>query len=352
MPFYLDTGFLKYPWGVILCLNYLYLLVYVYLKSDKWTWVRHLYGNRSMTILLSAVTAVSFIGGLVGFEKIAMSWPFALLMLAFTSVLGLRTVDDIHHWRRRRPVAVISHSAVFIVFVAIMFSSGDKEMVRITVPEGHPVHSGTDASGKPVHLPFVVTLKDFKVDEYPPKLYLLDRNDGSSSKEHLFVEKTGDSAVIGDWKLTAVRITDHAGGVPVVFVRAEHIDTDVIKEGWVSCGSPGIPSAVLPLSEHSVVAMPYPEARSYMSEISVSDEKGQHDFSVRVNHPAALGTWRIYLSGYDTKNGKWSRYVILECVNDGWAPVKKAGLWLVLISGVLMALTAGGGKKEKEDASS
>ena len=71
-------------------------------------------------------------------------------------------------------------------------------------------------------------------------------------------------------------------------------------------------------------------------------------YNIKVNKPAKVGAWRIYQVGYDKERGKWSTYSVFECVKDGWYPLIRTGLWLILASGAAMALTAGRSRRKKE----
>ena len=94
----------------------------------------------------------------------------------------------------------------------------------------------------------------------------------------------------------------------------------------------------------------YPDGspKTFLSQVKISDKKGERNFDIEVNHPAKVGAWRIYQVGYDKAMGTDSRYSVFECVRDGWYPVIKTGLWIILASGILMALTAGYKRKKSK----
>ena len=83
------------------------------------------------------------------------------------------------------------------------------------------------------------------------------------------------------------------------------------------------------------------------------DEEGeQRRVNIEVNKPAREGAWRIYQVGYNTQQGRWSTSSVVECVRDGWWRVVQVALWMLLATGVVMFLTAGGKRlkpKDKED---
>lgn len=373
----IDNSFLRYPWGLIIALNYLYLLVLIYVQSDKWPWLKRLYDGYACISALASMVVVTIIFGLtrqdpsteglvglLGFSRMTSSWPFNILLLYFTTTTGLAVVGDLHHWRQRRLAAVLSHLAVFVVLVAGIFGSGDKERVSVTTQVGRTTHIGLNRSGEQVQLPFTITLREFAMDEYPPKLYILSTRTESSSEDFLSVENEGDEATIDGWHIVARQSVDmagrmpddeqwqpmtHVGAAPAVYVEARNTLSGERFEGWVSCGSHIFEPSYLMLSGGYAVAMPRREAKRYLSRVEVVDEQSKHhQFNIEVNHPARLGSWHIYQMGYDTQRGRWSEISVLECVRDGWYSAVHIALWMMILSGVVMFATAGGRRLNKK----
>ena len=373
----LDNGFLRYPWGLIIAINYLYLLVIIHLGQGRHPWLKRLSDHYACTSSLATMVVMTIIFGLtrqdattqgvvgaLGFSRMTSSWSFNILLLYFTTTLGLSVIEDIRYLRHRRLAAVLSHLAVFVVLVAGIFGSGDKLRVSITTQLDKPVYVGVDRAGERVELPFSLTLKEFTMDEYPAKLYVLNSSNQSSSREFLSVESVGATAVIEGWELTALQSLDmaghmpdddnyremkHVGAAPAVYIKARHLASGVEREGWVSCGSFIFEPSYLFLDEHLAVAMPRREAKRYLSRVDVMDEDGKHhNFDIEVNHPARIDGWYIYQVGYDTQRGRWSAISVLECVRDGWYSAVHIALWMMLVAGVVMFITAGGRKQGKE----
>ena len=219
--------------------------------------------------------------------------------------------------------------------------------------------------GEAFELPFALTLKEFRMEEYPAKLYVLDTQAEGLSQEFLLAEHEGAEAVVEGWHLEAQQCLEmatrmsesdefrqmhHVGAAPAVKVEATHKSTGQRYEGWVSCGSHIFAPAYLWLGERYVVAMPQREAKHYLSRIEIMDENGeQWRESIEVNKPARIGSWRIYQVGYDTQRGRWSTSSVVECVRDGWWGVVQVVLWMMLAMGVVMFLTAGGSRMVKRD---
>ena len=374
----IDNSFLRYPWGLIIAINYVYLLVLIHFQQERWSWLKRLSDHYACTSSLVAMILMTMIFGLtrqdpateglvgaLGFSRMTSSWSFNILLLYFTTTTGLAVMDDLHHIRKRRLAAVMSHLAVFVVLVAGIFGSGDKVRVSVNTQLNKPVHMGVDRAGKPTQLPFAITLKEFKMDEYPPKLYMLNTATQTSSRDFLSVEEVGASMIVDGWELTAEQYIDmagrmpesdeyremqHIGAAPAVLVRAKNTLSGEEHRGWVSCGSFIFEPSYLFLSKDIAVAMPRREAKRYLSRIEAENEKGETEkFNIEVNHPAKIGSWHIYQVGYDTARGRWSSTSVLECVRDGWYSAVHIALWTMLAAGVVMFVTAGGRKPRKEE---
>ena len=262
----------RFPLGLVLAINYLYVLILLVAKSDKWTWVNQLTDHHASVSSLASMLMMTIAFGLMrqdgsetgilgqlGFRSMSTSWPFCILLLYFITVLGVRAIEEIRHWRRYPLMATIIHAAVFIVLASAFFSSGDKTKVRMIAEVDKPVHTGAYAhNGRMAVLPFTVTLKDFGMETYPSG-----------------------------------------------------------------------------------------EPKSFNSYVLINDTKGERAVNIMVNHPARVGAWKIYQVGYDTAKGASSNISILECVRDGWYPVVRTGLWIILSAGAFMALTAGYRRKKE-----
>ena len=374
----IDNSFLRYPWGLIIAINYVYLLVLIHFQQERWPWLKRLSDHYACTSSLAAMIAMTIIFGLtrqdpategfvgaMGFSRMTSSWPFNVLLLYFTTTTGLAVMDDLHHLRKRRVAAVMSHLAVFVVLVAGIFGSGDKVRVSINTHLDTPVHAGFDRTGNMTQLPFEITLKEFKMDEYPPKLYVLNTATETSSRDFLLVEQEGATAVVDGWEITAEKYIDmagripeqndfkemlHIGAAPAVYVKVKNQLTGEQTEGWVSCGSFIFEPSYLFVTKQLAIAMPRREAKRYLSRVEVIGEKGEREkFNIEVNHPARIGSWYIYQVGYDTARGRWSTTSVLECVRDRWYSAIHIALWTMLAAGVVMFATAGGRKQRKDE---
>jgi cytochrome c biogenesis protein ResB len=212
------------------------------------------------------------IWGMLGFTQMATSWIFVLFLVHFTTVIGLKAVEDVHRWRHRKWTAVVMHVSFFIILASAIFGSGDKVRVKVTTVLDTPIGMGMTENREMYELPFVLTLKEFVLEEYPPQVYVID------GKE---------------------------------------------------------------------MVMPRREVKKFLSRVAVTDKDGTKEVEVLVNHPARIGAWKIYQSGYDSARGKQSTISILECVKDSWYPMIHVAMWMILVGGVMMFVL--GFKKKGED---
>lgn len=172
-----DASFLSYPWSLIVAVNYLYILILLYAKSDKMKFVRRLYDRPAyLTSLASMLVLTLFFGlipqdastegvlGMLGFTSMASSWMFVLFLLHFMTVIGLRAIEDVHRWKQRKWPAVVMHVSFFLVLASAIFGSGEKVRVRVIAHQDHPVSVGIAKDGRMMELPFTLMLKEFSLE--------------------------------------------------------------------------------------------------------------------------------------------------------------------------------------------
>ena len=370
----INPSFLAYPWGLVLAINYLYLLIFFYTNADKWKWVKHLYDRPAyLTSLASMILLTLFFGlipqegstdgwkGSIGFTQMPSSWIFNLFLFQFMTTIGLKAIDDICQWKKRKLTTLFIHVSFFIILIAGIFGSGDKTRLHVKTVIGNPVQIGISSNGKQTLLPFTIVLKEFSLEEYPPQIHSFHK--GACSKEFIIMEQEGSKGLLGKWQVECLEYLDHAGRLSedsafsamnhvgtttAIRIRAYHPTLLQTVEGWVSCGSHIFAGSTLTLPDGSELVMPRREAKKYLSQVEISMEEGKKTFNISVNQPASIGPWKIYQSGYDSTRGRWSTTSTLECVKDGWYPVIHIAMWITLISGCIL-LIKGWKIKKKED---
>ena len=360
---------LTHPWGAVLAINYLYIVILLSFYKERWKWVTSFTGRPSYIASLASMLVLTLIFGLIpqdgattgvlgvlGLTDMKSSWIFNIFLLHFTTLTGVKAIDDIRNIKKGRLPSKIIHAAFFTILTAAIFGSGDKTKIDITAIQGYPVGIGIDDKGARAELPFSIRLKEFTLDEYPPQIKII--SSGTPSKEYMTIEGEKSNGKIGKWQIECARYIDMAGRKPndSAYIEMNHVgatsaayikatDGKLSAEGWVSCGSHIFPAASLPLANGDELIMPRREIKKFLSKIEIERDGEKQTYDIAVNKPAKIGAWRIYQSGYDNSRGKWSTTSILQCVKDGWYGIVQTAMWLVLAAGIMMFIM---GTRRKE----
>ncbi|MCL1932880.1 MAG: cytochrome c biogenesis protein ResB [Candidatus Azobacteroides sp.] len=297
-----------------------------------------------------------------GFMQMTVSWPFILLMLYFLWILGLVVLRRLSRFKWKDTGFVFNHLGLFIALFGAVWGSADLQRLRMTVSMDTPEWRATNEKNETVELPLAIELKAFTIDEYPPKLMLLDNITGEAlpKKEpvNVSVETCPFEAELLDWKLEIVKDLPYAAGISnsdtlnyvefhgegatsALYVKAHNVTDDTRKEGWVSCGNYLFPYASLRLNEKMSLIMPEREPKRYASDVMVYTKSGDSkEASIEVNKPLSVAGWKIYQLSYDETLGKWSRYSVFELVKDPWLPVVYSGIGMMLVGAVFLFISA------------
>lgn len=233
----------RFPLGFILAINYLYVLIVCTAKSDRWTWVRQLTDHHASVSSLASMLIMTIAFGLIrqdgstdgflgriGFHSMSTSWPFCILLFYFITVLGLRAIEEVRHWRRYPLMATVIHAVVFIVLASAFFSSGDKAKVRVIAEVDKPVHTGVYAhNGRMAVLPFVITLKDFGMETYPSgeaksyNSHILIKDDKGEREANIMVNHP---AKVGAWNIYQVSYDTAKGAESNISIL------ECVRDGW------------------------------------------------------------------------------------------------------------------------
>ena len=361
---------MAYPWSLIACLAFLYMLFSVYLLSGHYSFLRRLY-SVGAEILVGAVLLVFLIifglvrqdeglgGGFLVFRDLAHSWVFVLILLCFGGICALRSADILRSPTIGNVPLALIHAGLSLVIIAALFGRGDKKQFTMNALVGQTVYEGLDGNEVPHQMPFAVRLDRFVMEEYPPRIVLSDAAVGRIPGYLELGDSTtgtlGGDALPVDVEVlrylpsagrdsTGFFAMDHVGTVPAALIRAtiRSAGSARVSEGWVSCGSFLFPKQDLEIGEGLSLGMPRQIPKLFLSEAEFFRMGGRSvSARISVNHPLRLGSWKIYQYGYDTARGRWSTSSELLCVRDPWYPVVCAGLWLMLLSALALVATAG-----------
>ncbi|MDH6304761.1 hypothetical protein M2459_001498 [Parabacteroides sp. PF5-5] len=316
---------------------------------------------------VAAITALSsllFFVILLGFGLIGISsWLFVLSFIYFQIVLGLVIFRRLKHFRWKRDTGfMLNHVGLFIALLAAMLGNGDLQRLHMTVTTDFPEWRVTDEKGEMVELPLAIELKSFTIDEYPPKLFLVDNTTGEvlpeKQPQNLLVEDCPLTSRLLDWEIevtdylpsAAAMITKDTvlfkafhseGATSAVYVKAHNMTDDTRREGWVSCGNFMFQYVALRLDDRVSLIMPDREPKRFASDIIVyAKDKDTREYMLEVNKPMSVAGWKIYQLSYDERMGKWSRTSVFELVRDPWLPTVYLGILMMLAGAVYLFVSA------------
>ena len=375
-------GEFAYPVNVIILGTYLLLLGLLHLFRKKLYFVRWLGQYEAAVPALIYTIILTVVMGLVrqvpdtqqtadpiGITKMLSFWPFVLIYLWTMTILGLVTLKHLSPFSWRSIPFLLNHTGLFIAVVCATLGSADMQRLTMNVQIGRPEWRAVDKQGMLHELPIAIALKEFTIDEYPPKLMLISNKTGEAlpKKQPQFVslEKNTKQGRLLSWNLQILKQIDMAaavnnadstryvewhtvGATHAAYVKATSTTSGDEKTGWISCGSFLFPYQALKLNQNCSLVMPDPEPERFASRVDIFTKTGEEfETTIEVNKPVKVGSWKIYQLNYDETKGRWSDISVLELVSDPWLPFVYTGIGMMMLGAVSLFVTAGRRKEEK-----
>lgn len=380
----IDWELLSWPVNIILLLVYIIVLAMVSGLSGRIYLFRWLGSYAAAVTSLAVVVVMTVIMGLIrqtgpqtvsgvapwlGFSQMLSAWPFALLFTWLITVLGLTAFRHLYPFRWRNIPFLLNHLGLFVAVVAAVLGNADLQRLKMTTVVGKAEWRAYDEAGQQSELPLAIELQHFTIDEYPPKLMLIDNGTGKvlpeGKPEHLLLGSGEQEGQLADWRIRVVRqmaesarvatedtvkfVAFHSiGATYAVYIEADNRLTGVRREGWVSCGSFLFPYKALRLDEQVSLVMPEREPQRFASDVKLYTQSGRKlEAVIEVNRPLTVEGWKVYQLSYDESKGKWSDISVFELVRDPWLPLVYIGIWMLIAGAVWMFVTASKRKEEQ-----
>ena len=413
----LEWGLFAWPANFITLILFVFLLIVAFLLRKRSYFCLFMSTMQAAIPAIAAAAILTLIMGVtkqvaegkrpmdpVGLTKMLSFWPFILVYVWMTAILGEVTINQIARFSWRRFPTLVSHVGLFLILTCGTLGSADMLRVKMYCETGQPEWRGLDAFNNVHQLPVAIQLEKFTIDEYPPKLMLIDKTGRplpQDKPENLLVDNGMKSGQLLDCKIDILKRIDNA--VPVMLskmigkmpegmmgnIRMDSLgqarnkdgyiasdasgsacallvrvtigvnangssDSNLIKgqkqvvTGWITSGSYLFPYQALRLKDGRMLAMPNREPRRFASLVNIYTQGGQNiQTEIEVNKPFTIEGWKIYQLSYNEQMGKWSNLSVFELVTDPWLPVVYIGIFMLLIGAVGMFLTASR-KKEVE----
>lgn len=196
----------------------------------------------------------------VGLTKMLSFWPFILVYVWMTAILGEVTINQIARFSWRRFPTLVSHVGLFLILTCGTLGSADMLRVKMYCETGQLEWRGLDAFNNVHQLPVAIQLEKFTIDEYPPKLMLIDKTGRplpQDKPENLLVDNGMKSGQLLDCKIDILKRIDNA--VPVMLskmigkmpegmmgnIRMDSLGQARNKDGYIASDASGSACALL-----------------------------------------------------------------------------------------------------------
>lgn len=380
----INWGYLAFPVNIILLVLYISILILIYTGARKVYLFRWMRGYAATVTAMTAVAILTIIMGItrqsepqhpvsgleagLGFSQMLSSWPFVLSFTWLLTLLGQTILKHLYPFHRQNIPFLLNHLGLFVAILGAGLGSADLQRLKMTTIIGKAEWRAYDDSGQLFELPLAIELERFTIDEYPPKLMLIDNASGRAlpegKPEHLLLEEDVNQGMLADWQIEVQQHIPEAASVSTedtlkfvgfysvgstyaVHLKALNRQNGENREGWVSCGSFLFPYKALRLNNAVSLIMPEREPRRFASDVRLYTQTGKKlTATIEVNKPLSIEGWKIYQLSYDETKGKWSDTSIFELVNDPWLPVVYTGIYMLIAGAIWMFISASKRKEE------
>jgi len=306
----------------------------------------------------SAVISVLSLNQLTG------SWLYALATFYFLTCLGMATLKRAFPLKLKNLSYLLNHLGLWITLTAASLGSSDLQRLSMDCVEGKMEWRALNEKGKLVEMPLAIELKDFNLDEYLPKITLIDNSTGKiviQNKKSQYFSLADSVGTLGAYSVTVDQYLPEAGFIgdrfeqvneigapPATKISVSNLQTGEISQGWISSGSFRYQPYAFKISDRYSFVMLPPEPRKFQSDIRVLFPDGeQAETTLEVNKPFSINGWKLYQLSYDSTRGRWSELSVIELVRDPWLPIVYIGVFM-LLAGTLFLLRDGTSKKKGE----
>lgn len=340
-------------------------------------WIQWLSGVPFSIAVISGLLAFSLIMGLIpqigpnshshsvlAFDNITSNWSFILLYFSCLLSLGALITRRLIYFNWKDYAFHLNHIGLWLVLVSLGFGTADMKRYVMHVEEGEIEWRVYSENGDILELPIAIKLNDFYMEEYIPKLAIIDRETGNAipanKPQYLQIDTVKKTGRIENWEIRihnyihdAIRKSDSTfrfvpmpGSCPAVEITARSTIDGTIKEGWISCGNFAQLYMTLILSDHTMLVMTRPEPKLFMSDITVyTQSEKSANRKLAVNKPFRIDDWMIYQYSYNADMGKASTTSSFELVYDPWLPLSYVGFVLFILGSLALIIT--GTQKKK-----
>lgn len=356
-----------FPWNLVSGIVFLVLLglLFFFLKNHpviKWL--------GSVKAALPAILGFTFLVLLMGFVKqdvqsnnnmvqllglnhLVKTWPFILINLYLMILLGIVTMKRLTPFNLKNTGFFLNHFGLFLVLFSTALGSSDIRTLNMDCYENQTEWRARDENGKQTELPLAIKLLNFEIEEFRPKLTIIDNKTGkivienSRQKFELLDRDAFDlfqyHLEVDTFYASSGRVGENyysvnePGSSPSAKVKVTNLMDKSVAGGWICSGSYVMQPEALRLNENQSLIMLPAEPKLFSSEVSILTKDGKNQTAlIEVNKPLRINGWTIYQLGYNTEMGRWSDLSVLQLVHDPWLPAVYTGIFLMMAGAIFL----------------
>ncbi len=351
----------------------LILLLGFFNKSPISSWLSSLKLSISLIIALTVLSIVmgltpqeSFVGvqeashstllWRFGFYDMISSWSFVMIYFLILINLGLITFKRLLSKKRKKISFTLNHLGLWLIMFFAGIAYSDLERYIMYVDKGEIEWRVFSDDKEVIELPIAIQLNEFILEEYIPKLAIINKHSGeihsSIKNSYLQIDTNGRRSKLGEYEIvvdkyihksvpetdTSFRYSPMLGANPSALVSISK-DNKLITRGWVSYDNIGHLTRSISIDSSLALVMTPADPKSFISEVEVYTQNEKYKkASIEVNKPLRIGSWHIYQYGYDDRMGKLSNYSSFELVYDPWLYFIYTGIALLFIGSILLVV--------------
>ncbi|WP_054714441.1 cytochrome c biogenesis protein ResB [Marinifilum fragile] len=357
---------IRYPMNLILGAVFLTFLLVFYRLIRKSNLYYFLSGVPASVGAIAVLTLLVIIMGItpqvsmqeenlitkLSLNQLTTSWPFLFINLYLLVVLALVIVRKSFPFRLKNWGFVCSHLGLWITIFAAGLGSGDLMRLKMDLYTNKTEWKAYDNNGNYYELPLAIKLNDFLIEEFNPKLAVVENESGKlyeATKPSMIMIEDELECALHDWNIkiddflaSSGRVGEKYhqmydfGAAPAAKVSVAVNSSDTLS-GWISCGSFNRPHESLKLDDKYSLLMTVPEPKKFSSKVTIFTPDGQKEEQfLEVNKPQSVNGWKIYQLSYDEKMGKYSNLSVVEVVKDPWQVYVYIGIFMMMIGSIYM----------------
>lgn len=164
----------------------------------------------------------------IGITDMLSFWPFVLVYVWLTLLLGMVCMTRLHHPTWRSIPFLLNHLGLFIALVAGTLGNADMRRLHLIAQEGTTEWRAIDAQHRLYELPITIELHDFSIEEQPTLSFLSDvtvyTKNGFSVRDTIRVNKP---LTVGGWKIYQYSYDEAKGGMSDISIL------ELVRDPWL-----------------------------------------------------------------------------------------------------------------------